>query len=131
MRILYIKRTMLFLLFSIPSPSFPYTYPISCGACSGCVSFMPMLNSASESIEKEFLILEKEIAEKYNTEIIPLLEDNSLLEKKITAGQAQLEGMERKMLIVNTEIAEMLILIKKTRTINDEKNNLTTRKKND
>lgn len=114
----HIKSTLLAvsLLGIFPSS----TFSANCGSCTGCISFMPLLKATSVEIEQEFYRIEKELADKYSAEILPLMEDNKLLEEKITVAQGQLEIMERRMLAVNKEIALILSLIKKVRTLDDD-----------
>ncbi len=106
----------LFLLGIFPTS----TFSANCGSCAGCISFMPLLRATAVEIEQEFYHIERGIANKYSSEILPLMEDNKLLEEKITVAQGQLEIMERRMLAINKEIALILSLTKKVRTLNDD-----------
>lgn len=119
--IFFIKKTIFVLVILSLSPSLSFS--ISCGSCSGCASFLPLLESTSKEIEQEFLKMEKEMADNYASEIIPLLEDNRKLEEEIAVSQAQLELLEKRTLAVNKEIAYIIENIKKVRISNETNKN--------
>ena len=90
---------------------------VHANACSG---IMPDVRATALEIDNKFLEIEDELSNRYSSEIIPLLDDNTLVEKKIAGANAQLEAIERVMLLTNIEIKETISQIKLIRTKNEQ-----------
>lgn len=85
-----------------------------------CSAIIPDVRTTALEIDNKFLDIENELSNRYSSEIIPLLNDNTLVEKKIAGANAQLEAIERAMMLTNIEIKEIISQIKLIRTKNEQ-----------
>lgn len=94
--------------------------PLCSNSCSGCLFIMPKIKQAGIDIDTEFQKVEERIAKRYHDEIIPLLQDNKKLDREITSLEAQLEVLQRKILMVDEEIILTLSSIKSIKKTNQK-----------
>ena len=81
----------------------------SCGgSCGGCAGIWTNIEQASIEIDNAFNQAEKDIAEKYELDIVFMLLGNKEIERKIAVLKSQLEGLERKILLIDTEMVSVL-----------------------
>jgi len=90
-------------------------------ACTGCTPVSKSTKSASKDIDAVYEQAIDEIGQKYQDEIVPLLEANRKLHRKLTAGYKQLEYMERELMYVNLEIVKITEELKKIQALGEVK----------
>lgn len=88
-------------------------------SCPGCSIVNSGIDSASASIQSKFDSAMSSIASKYESDIVPTLEENRKIQKKLTKGFKRLELLEREMLFVNMEISQVSEEIEKIQRVNE------------
>ena len=88
--------------------------------CSGCKSFLPLLNKTREKIIKSYKKADTDIAKYYTLNIIPLVILVAKVERNTASATQQIEKLEELNTIASLEFNKMLediILIESTRKI--------------
>jgi len=86
-------KTAAALLFFLGSvPMFAVSFLCN-GTCIECKTFYPLIKETALELKNEYLAAEDTLSSRYNSDIIPLLEDRKILLLEYDRLQAELEAL--------------------------------------
>jgi len=69
--------------------------PLCNGVCLECKTFYPLIEATAQELKTDYLSAENDLSNRYNSKIMPLLEDRKTLLRQYDELMAELEALNK------------------------------------